>query len=354
MNKRRFVLFICLLVALSLFGCKKQPLSDSVKQKQNKIAVGEDVKLDTLFECEEGVSIGLKNPSAFNSKVVGSYSIEATIIKDDESEDHTYLIEVYDDQVPEITAEDIVICTGDEFDALTNVSCQDNSNETIKAEVKENTVDIENVGVYKVVYTATDSSGNTGEKEISVTVKQSYTYDSLKEIVKEKLKEKKYNLLEMTEDDNKELIWIEIKDIEGVTEKISGVGHVYYFSPYWSLSVKDKQIEKSFFVKFVNINTDDYLSPERLFFSSSEGKCEGSVDTLKIDYEFNYSYTYHYNIDDWLFSENDIENIVSLMGGNDITATIYCEEADFSYTYTKEEHKAMKQLRDFYNELSQL
>lgn len=76
--------------------------------------------------------------------------------------------------VPVISAEDVVIKVGEDFDPMSKVSAKDkeDGNITSSIEIIENTVDTATAGIYKVVYKVTDSKGASVTKEIKVTVKE--------------------------------------------------------------------------------------------------------------------------------------------------------------------------------------
>lgn len=104
------------------------------------------------YVCEEGVQLGFKNADSFNPQKEGSYSLDATISADSKQVDTSYIVDVYDDVVPEINAEDIVIYENDEYDLLKDVTVTDNSGEKIEATVSEQNVDNKKAGEYSVKY----------------------------------------------------------------------------------------------------------------------------------------------------------------------------------------------------------
>ena len=75
--------------------------------------------------------------------------------------------------IPKITAEDIHIKEGDEFDPLVNVSAYDEEDGdlTHNIEILNNNVDTENEGDYTVTYKVQDSQGASVTKNISVIVR---------------------------------------------------------------------------------------------------------------------------------------------------------------------------------------
>ena len=73
---------------------------------------------------------------------------------------------------PVIEASDKLILEKDKFDPLESVTAKDpeDGDITSKVKVKENTVDVNTPGTYKVIYKVTDSNNSTTTKEINVTV----------------------------------------------------------------------------------------------------------------------------------------------------------------------------------------
>ena len=76
---------------------------------------------------------------------------------------------------PTISAEDVVIKVGDEFDAKSYVKASDKEDGdlTLEVEILENTVNTATAGEYKVVYKVTDSKGASATKTIKVNVVES-------------------------------------------------------------------------------------------------------------------------------------------------------------------------------------
>ena len=75
---------------------------------------------------------------------------------------------------PEITAEDVTLTVGDSFDALANATASDaeDGDLTDRIEVLSSQVDTSRAGTYQVVYSVTDSQGETVTKTVTVTVKE--------------------------------------------------------------------------------------------------------------------------------------------------------------------------------------
>ena len=79
--------------------------------------------------------------------------------------------------IPTITANDVEIKVGDEFNpkALPKAYDKEDGDLTSKVIVKENNVNTSKAGTYKVVYKVSDSDKNTVTKEIKVTVNNVFT-----------------------------------------------------------------------------------------------------------------------------------------------------------------------------------
>lgn len=91
---------------------------------------------------------------------------------------HYYKIKVnvIDDEAPVITAKDkITVYTGTKIDLESYVKITDNYDKDIAINVDGN-VDTAKEGTYKVVYSATDKSGNNAEHTIIFTVKKKEVY----------------------------------------------------------------------------------------------------------------------------------------------------------------------------------
>ena len=79
---------------------------------------------------------------------------------------------IYENKKPEITANDVTIKVGDSFDELQGVTAYDKEDGDLSNSIKviENTVDINNPGVYTVTYKVVDKKGLETIKSIIVTV----------------------------------------------------------------------------------------------------------------------------------------------------------------------------------------
>lgn len=83
-------------------------------------------------------------------------------------------IKVGKNTAPTINAKDIVLNAGDKFDPLKDVTAIDAEDGDITAWIKiiENTVDLDKVGSYKVVYEVADSQGESTKFEVKITIKK--------------------------------------------------------------------------------------------------------------------------------------------------------------------------------------
>lgn len=88
------------------------------------------------------------------------------------TEDATFTLSTYivENTAPKITAVDKTIVQGTKINLLEDVSATDKEDGDIKVTVKSSNLDIDKVGVYQVIYQATDSKNKTTEKQITITV----------------------------------------------------------------------------------------------------------------------------------------------------------------------------------------
>jgi transglutaminase-like putative cysteine protease len=92
---------------------------------------------------------------------------------DNQSELTAKLTITPDTEPPVITgAQDQIIFEGETISYRKGVTVTDNIDEEVELEIDNSKVKLQKAGTYGVVYTATDSSGNTTSEEITVTVRQ--------------------------------------------------------------------------------------------------------------------------------------------------------------------------------------
>lgn len=105
---------------------------------------------------------------------VGSYKVTYSVTDaTGKKAEKSITVHVVSNEKPVITAEDKTINVGDKFTPLDGVTASDSEDGdlTSKVKVKANDVNTAKAGTYHVTYTVTDSDGNTTEKTITVTVK---------------------------------------------------------------------------------------------------------------------------------------------------------------------------------------
>lgn len=339
-------LLVCGLIFLC--GCGSKDLTKCVTQKQTKVEVGTNINLSDLFECDEEVQIGFKNSDSFNPNKVGTYSIEATISDGSNQIDNNYLINVYDDVSPIINADDIIIYENDDIDLTKKVSVEDNSGEKIEAIIAEQDVDINNPGKYFVKYTAKDSSGNISEKQVSVTVKEKYTYSKLKKITKKIIKDNKLDNLKLDFNDEEGIVWIESDRFIGNKNTDNGLAAVL---PSWSLMIEDNKISYRILVHIVVGDVKDYHNIRKGFIKSENGQIES--DSTNNSFNYNYgSYACYESFMKYLITdENKISDSIGILSGKNLKFIGKTDDGEYSLKPSKKDAKVVNQLIEFYNEL---
>lgn len=348
---RKFILFICvLLFCLSLSGCGKS-LDERVAQKKESVEVGTQINLVDLFECEEGVSVGVKNANSFDANKVGSYSIDLTIMDGKEEVDKSFIVKVTDGVAPEITAEEkVVLYEKDSFDPNTYASATDNSQENIALEVIENNVNMKKAGEYAIKYQAKDSSGNTSTKDMKVVVKKVYSFSERKKLVKKIIEDGKYNSLKMGSNNDSKDLWVEFKksNFSTVTKGLS----FHYISPYLNLEQEKKKLKPILYVNVAEVNENNFLVPKSIYISSDKGEIgtdNGNLlDTRYINAYIGgfYSYLSYYDS-----KEKNLDKLIDILSGDYLKFKVYTDKKNFSYKCKKKEINMMKELMGFYNDL---
>lgn len=153
--------------------------SENVKILNNKIENGKliiDVEaLNDKVISNESFEIKFKAKTESISEVI---KVENLSVKD--NKDRIFIaslseaaIQLIEDKVPSIIAEDKTLTVGDKFDPMKDVKASDEEDGDISSniKVKENNVDTTKAGEYKVVYSVEDSNKNITEKIVKITVK---------------------------------------------------------------------------------------------------------------------------------------------------------------------------------------
>ncbi len=336
-------------VILLLSGCGK--LSDDVEQKKTKVEVGSKVKLEDLFKCSDGVSIGFKNEDNFNINKVGKYAMQASLQKDDETQDITYNIEVVDTKAPVINAEDIRIFEGEKYKNKLDMSCDDNSGEDIKAKIVSNNTNNKKAGKYIIKLEAVDSSGNKSTKEVEVTVLKVYKFKEIKKITKNLLKKKKYNKLSAEMDKQDETIIITSKDeyrtVGNVRSKMGQCANAVVMVMFNT----NRKVQTAPRVDFYSYSTEGYNKSDRVYVTSSNGKVRFDNSNVDMDFEMIGIEALDKTISNNLLEDDKYTNkCLKVFKGNNVKAKIYTEAGALNYTFNSKEKKYLKQLSNFYNE----
>ena len=344
---KKIILFICVLFCLSLSGCGKS-LDEQVTLKKESVEVGTQVNLVDLFECEDGISVGVKNANSFDADKVGSYSIDLTIMDGEEEVDKTFIIKVTDETAPEITSEEeIVLYENDSIDPMKYAAATDNSKEDIALEVVENNVDTKNAGEYVIKYQAKDSSGNTSEKEVKVVVKKVYSFSERKQLAKQIIKDGKYKHLTIDVEKNKKLVWVNIPNFNVTSKNDYGYG----FMPYLVITHENKKIETRLYVCVVELDSKYYLSPKSMYIRSNKGTINTGDNSVNFDFDIGNSYKYTSYIDFYYSNTKDLDKLSDMVNGDYLEFKVYTDKRDFNYKCKKKEIDGMKELMKFYNDL---
>ncbi|WP_439443090.1 immunoglobulin-like domain-containing protein [Listeria aquatica] len=145
----------------------------------------------TATDKEDGdltSSVTVKSNNVDTSKP-GTYDVVYTVTDSDgNTTEKTITVTVKEkasNEKPVIDANNKEITVGDSFDPMAGVTATDKEDGdlTSSVTVKSNNVDTSKPGTYDVVYTVTDSDGNTTEKTITVTVKEKATQGTITPLV---------------------------------------------------------------------------------------------------------------------------------------------------------------------------
>lgn len=136
------------------------------------LEVHREHKTDLLAIKKVNLGDGYNEIDIYNRDLINSIG---SLVKDFSSAD--IVIGKYENNKPEINANNKILYIGDRFNVLDGVTAIDkeDGNITNKIEVLENTVNISKIGVYKVIYKVTDNDGASITKEIIVEVKAKNT-----------------------------------------------------------------------------------------------------------------------------------------------------------------------------------
>lgn len=168
---RKLVFVLVILVVLSLASCQNTP----------EVLYGMNPGVDTVEINEQWVDAGAYltvsdvyltefSEDTVDTSSLGEYEVTYSIVHDEIEYTITRMVQVVDQTVPILS-----ILEGVDTIAMNVVwidggcTVMDNSGETLIC-TTESVVDVSTVGVYEVLYTAEDSSGNEGTITRIVTV----------------------------------------------------------------------------------------------------------------------------------------------------------------------------------------
>lgn len=152
-------------------------------------------KFVTSINDASEVSISYKTQPDFSIEGFFGVTIDATDEYGNSAEKQTLLTVMKDEEPPVIEGEtDKFIKTGSSVMYRANVTAHDNCDDYVALEVDSNAVNLNQAGVYPVIYSAADASGNTTVIEGSLTVMEAgmdevieMADEILLQIIKEKM-----------------------------------------------------------------------------------------------------------------------------------------------------------------------
>ena len=174
-TKRFISLVLAMLLAVSLFllpSCR-EPEAPAIQTKTLVWPVS--VPLPTAEQFVDAVPEGctIKLADKYNVSSLGTYSIPL-ILTDDEGREYTYtasLTLVNDTTPPTINGlRDLVSYIGSGVSYLSGVTATDDCDAGLTLGVDTSTVDLKTVGVYDIIYRATDAAGNVTEIRRTLSV----------------------------------------------------------------------------------------------------------------------------------------------------------------------------------------
>lgn len=342
---------LIIVLNILLTGCGKK-LTDKVTQTETQVKVGTTVNLESLFTCEDGITIGFNNADSFNPNQVGSYSLDTTITDGKKETKKTYIVKVYDDEPPQLTVKDtnIVIYENDTWDPKNYIECTDNSGEEIEVNFDDSAVDTTKAGEYKIKYTASDSSNNTGEAEATITVKQKITYKKLKTTLEEIIKKNNYDKLKINTYKNDNQIEISVKNLLSFDNTKNYIAGLYISIVF---TVENKKINPHIYVLSSNSDMKEYLRPKSLRIESKKGAITSDKKTAEYDYDYDYNYSFQSSMHFQFTKIESLDKFCDIIDGKNLTFTTFTSERDLKHKCTKSDIKKLKQLRDLYKQISE-
>lgn len=164
-NVKIVILFLLLIIIILGVILMINFLKPNIFNDNLKVEVNDDVSLYDLIKKDE-----INNVESKDKKIDTSKLGEQTIKIKYKNKDISFKINVVDTTDPVIEGLDTITVTkGSKDEILSNASASDNSKEEIKVSI-EGEYDLNKEGEYNLKYVATDSSGNTSEKDFVLKV----------------------------------------------------------------------------------------------------------------------------------------------------------------------------------------
>lgn len=180
MNKKKIIIIISIVVGLLLLSTGGYFLYKYIRVKTAKVEVKLSEKLEANFADTLRVSSFIES---INGKIVDDYVIDTdklgkkTINFEFVNEDgikikYSYIIDVVDKEAPLIwLGKSYNVTKGSEDYLLDKIMCGDNYDNNPKCYI-EGEYNLDEVGSYKLVFKAEDSSGNKTEKKFTLNVNE--------------------------------------------------------------------------------------------------------------------------------------------------------------------------------------
>lgn len=270
----------------------KENKAPVIHAENQKVVVNNELKMDVTATDEEDGDLTSKIIEIENTvklDKVGTYKIIYEVTdKYGKTTTKEIQVEVTERTNPYIHTHDFAIGLGQEYDplqGLEHATDADGKTLTEKVTVKENTVNKDVPGTYKIIYTVTDSYGKVGTKEVKVYViekiieikEANFFYDYLKE-VDGKLEIKGYNtikgidntldvditykLLFVSELDGKEYtqIMTRITDKSEITRPVYSTDNYDYTYSWFKGTIDTSKIPDGDYKIYIISETDKYRS----------------------------------------------------------------------------------------------
>lgn len=166
---------------------------DKVKQTRSEIELGSPFYVKDVFECKGNVNISLKEGYNIDTLSRGTQEAVFIITSGKKFEEKSFSFNIVDTIPPIIEGTNFTIYSGDEVNLDKFVQCSDNSDEEVSLSIKSGVVDSSTKGDYPIVIEATDTSGNTAEKSIIVTVMSIDSPEDVMDLIDEFLTKEGYS-----------------------------------------------------------------------------------------------------------------------------------------------------------------